>query len=79
MASRRRAVAPKKRTPRSYQREIRMLRDWLASVQWVQPMHNGSPSCSGCGEQAHLHDDAACGLTQILRPRAAAARGASAP
>ena len=56
------------RSVRSYQREIKKLRDVLADVQWVQPMYNGSPSCSDCGQQQHLHDDASCGLTAILRP-----------
>jgi len=56
-----------RRSVRSYQREIKCLREWLANVQWVQPTYNGSPSCSGCGEQKHLHHDGNCGLAAILR------------
>lgn len=53
------------RSTRSYQREIKMLREALASVQWVQPTYNGSPSCSGCGDQQHMHTG--CWLTRLLR------------
>lgn len=43
------------RSVRSYQREIRALKHMIASMLWVQPGYNGSPSCSYCGEQQHLH------------------------
>jgi hypothetical protein len=37
----------KRRSVRSYQREIRLLRDFLANVEWVQRTSNGaSSSCA---------------------------------
>lgn len=42
---------------RSYQREIAALKEMVASMLWVQPSYNGSPSCSYCGQQQHLHTD----------------------
>jgi hypothetical protein len=43
------------RSIRSYQRELATLREMIASMLWVQPTYNGSPSCAYCGEQQHLH------------------------
>ena len=62
----------KRRSVRSYQREIKNLRAWVDELQWVQPMYNGSPSCSGCGEQQHQHDDKACGLSRLIASWSAA-------
>ena len=53
------------RSVRSYQREIKMLRDLLHDVRWVQPTYNGSPSCSGCGQQQHMHAEE-CALSRVL-------------
>lgn len=41
------------RSAASYQRELRQLRDVIAAMQWVQPRHNGAPSCAGCGRMRH--------------------------
>lgn len=48
-------MAAKERTRRSYQQEIRKLKAMIASMLWVQPTYNGSPSCAYCGEQQHQH------------------------
>lgn len=42
---------------RSYQREIKQLREMVASMLWVQPSYNGSPSCAFCGIQQHHHEE----------------------
>lgn len=52
---------------RSYQREIRKLRDLVTGMQWVQPMHNGSQSCAGCGAMRHLGCARDCPIAQITR------------
>jgi hypothetical protein len=52
----------RKRSVRSYQREIKALKDVLAQVEWVQPTYNGSPSCSFCGSQKHNGHDSDCDL-----------------
>lgn len=57
------------RTARSYQRQIRKLRILLASVTWVQPMYNGSPSCSCCGAQRHMGHDKGCEIVLALNPK----------
>lgn len=41
------------KSARSYQREIKKLKDLITDMQWVQPAYNGSPSCACCGEQQH--------------------------
>jgi hypothetical protein len=43
------------KSARSYQRDIVRLQLMIADMLWVQPTYNGSPSCSFCGEQEHLH------------------------
>lgn len=50
---------------RTYQRRIQKLTEMLRHCQWVQPMYNGSPSCSYCGDQQHLHED--CELSKMLK------------
>ena len=55
------------RTARSYQREIRKLKDLLASVEWVQPTYNGSPSCPFCGNQQHWNHGDECPLPKECR------------
>lgn len=50
---------------RSYQREIRKLKDLINDVQWVQPLYNGSPSCSGCGEQKHFGCSKECPVAKV--------------
>lgn len=54
---------------RSYQREIRKLRELVRSVEWVQPMYNGSPSCPFCGAQQHWGHTASCPMPMDLRAR----------
>ncbi len=58
------------RSARSYQRQIQRLMRLLEDVQWVQPAYNGSPSCSYCGEQQHLHTTP-CELSSLLAQRKA--------
>jgi hypothetical protein len=41
------------RSERSFQREIRNLKDAILSAEWYQPTYNGSPSCPFCGNQQH--------------------------
>lgn len=54
---------------RTYQRQIAHLKWLLASVQWVQPTYNGSPSCSGCGAQEHWGCEAGCEVAAITGNR----------
>ena len=54
------------RSTRSYQREIKKLKDVLEQVEWVQPMYNGSPSCSCCGNQQHVGHAKGCDLQARL-------------
>lgn len=42
---------------RSYRLEVAKLREMIASMLWVQPTYNGSPSCAFCGVQQHQHAD----------------------
>lgn len=53
------------RSARSYQREIRILKDVIRAAQWVQPMYNGSPSCSGCGAQKHHGCEPGCDVAKV--------------
>lgn len=50
---------------RTYQRQIKHLRQLIADMQWVQPTYNGSQSCSGCGEQRHNGCDPDCPAAAI--------------
>lgn len=45
--------ATRGRSIRSYQRRIKALKDLLRDVTWVQPIYNGAPSCSCCGQMKH--------------------------
>lgn len=54
------------RSQRSYQREIKKLKDLLRDIEWVQPMYNGSPSCSCCGNQQHQGHQPDCALKAIV-------------
>jgi lipopolysaccharide biosynthesis regulator YciM len=53
------------RSVRSYQRELKILREMVASMLWVQPTYNGNPSCSYCGEQQHNHTQH-CAATKLV-------------
>ena len=57
----------KGRGRRSYQRELRKLRELVRSVEWVQPMYNGGPSCPFCGAMQHWNHNAGCPLPHELR------------
>lgn len=57
------------KTIRTYQRTIKHLRDLLADVQWVQPTYNGSPSCSGCGNQEHWGCAPDCPVARVTGSR----------
>lgn len=59
------------RTARSYQREIKKLKNLLADVMWVQPMYNGSPSCSCCRNQQHMGHADDCELAKLFAARSA--------
>ena len=51
---------------RNYQRTIKRLRDLLSDLEWVQPMYNGSPSCSCCAHQQHFGHAEGCELAVEL-------------
>jgi len=51
---------------RTYQREVRKLKDLLATVMWVQPSYNGAPSCSYCGAMQHHGHHKECELAAIV-------------
>lgn len=55
-----------KRSVRSYQREVKALRELLAEMEWVQPTYNGSPSCPCCGNQQHMNHESDCVLKARL-------------
>jgi hypothetical protein len=55
------------RSVRSYQREIRELKNTIGEMQWVQPTYNGNPSCSGCGMQKHLGCSLGCPAASVTR------------
>lgn len=57
----------KGRGRRSYQRELRKLRELLRSVEWVQPQSNTSPSCPFCGAMQHWNHREDCPLPHDLR------------
>jgi hypothetical protein len=42
--------------------EIQRLKDILCQVVWVQPLYNGSPSCSYCGSQKHFGHSEGCAI-----------------
>lgn len=42
------------------------LLELLASVMWVQPIHNGNPSCSCCGNMQHWGHVDGCELAEVL-------------
>lgn len=52
---------------RSYQRELRKLRELLRQAEWVQPMSNTSPSCPWCGAMQHWNHEPGCQFPQELR------------
>ncbi len=52
---------------RSYQREIKKLKDLLSDVQWVCPSYNGADSCSGCGAMRHNRCDKDCPVAQVTK------------
>lgn len=39
---------------RTYQKEIRKLKQVIGDMHWVQPTYNGSSSCAYCGAQQHM-------------------------
>ncbi len=53
------------RSVRSYQNEIRKLKDLIAVMQWVQPTYNGSLSCSFCGAQEHQGCEPDCAAAKV--------------
>ncbi len=53
------------RSVRSYQNEIRKLKELICGIQWVQPTYNGSHSCSCCGEQKHIGCNKDCAVAKI--------------
>ena len=55
----------KNRSIRSYQREIKRLRDLVRAMTWVQPMYNGSPSCACCGNQQHIGHSKGCDAARL--------------
>lgn len=57
------------RSLRSYQREVRQLRDVIAGMQWVQPIYNGAPSCAGCGEMKHHGCASNCPAARVTGDR----------
>ena len=48
--------------------EVERLRRLLVAVTWVQPMYNGSPSCSRCGNQKHRGHAEGCDLAALSSP-----------
>ena len=54
-----------KRSVRSYQREIRKLRELVRRMTWVQPMSNSSPSCACCGNQKHFGHNDLCAAARL--------------
>jgi len=52
---------------RTYQREIKRLRELVASAEWYQPTYNGSPSCPYCANQQHWNHAVDCPLPEDLR------------
>jgi len=46
-------------------KENERLRDLLSNVVWVQPTHNGSPSCSYCGNQKHWGHSKNCSMKEF--------------
>ncbi len=44
---------------------IKKLENLLGNVTWVQPMYNGSPSCSCCGNQKHWGHSETCEIAKF--------------
>lgn len=59
------------RSLRSYQREVRQLRAVITAMQWVEPIHNGAPSCAGCGEMKHHGCASDCPAARVTGDRGA--------
>ena len=57
----------KRRSVRSYQRDVRRLRNLLEDIEWVQATYNGAPFCSCCGNQEHFGHDPGCVLARVLK------------
>ena len=55
----------RKRSARSYQREIKRLKDLIREMTWVQPAYNGSPSCACCGNQQHWGHAPGCDAARL--------------
>lgn len=55
------------RSARSYQREIRRLKQTIAEAEWYQASYNGSPSCPFCGAQQHWNHYNDCPVPRELR------------
>lgn len=63
------------RSVRSYQREIRQLKELIVGMQWVAPSYNGADSCSCCGNMRHtgcMSDCEAAKVTNNFGDEAAA-------
>ena len=58
-------AAKRKRNIRSYQREIRKLKNLVQDMTWVQPLYNGSPSCACCGNQKHMGHSQGCDAARL--------------
>lgn len=55
------------RSIRSYQREIRNLKELIEQMQWVCPTYNGADSCAGCGGMRHLGCYPDCEVANITK------------
>ena len=51
---------------RTYQRKIKYLLGLIEHMQWVQPMYNGAPSCSFCGDMQHWEDHK-CEVSELMK------------
>lgn len=49
--------------------------DFLSSIEWYQPSHNGSPSCPCCGNQQHHGHSDGCELAAALAAAPEMTRG----
>ncbi len=52
---------------RTYQRNIKNLKDLIYNLQWVCPTSNSSDSCSGCGNHRHFGCKKDCVVAKITK------------
>ena len=61
------AKKKQERSARSYQHEIRKLKDLLRSIEYVQQTYNGHPTCPVCEEARGYHHHKNCGLLAAIQ------------